>query len=371
MTPREKVSEKPRLWKDHLGRAEVTAMAARIRDAYGSFDSRGFLAAVTSDGFDRLELKARVRTLAFRLKDYLPENYRKAVDILIDVAPHVGGFENWVLASYVEQFGPDYFDDSVYALRELTPFFSCEFAIRPFMIRYTERMLPILHQWAEHPNEHVRRLAAEGSRPRGVWTAHIEVFRKDPRPVIALLTKLKADPSLYVRKAVANNLNDISKDHPQLILRTALQWRRDHNPHTDWILKRACRSLVKTGHAEVFEILGFASSPEVTVTALKVTPKTVRIGGSATISFTLTSKSRKSQRLVIDYKIHYVKASGRRSPKLFKLSERTLKALESAQISTAHSLVERSTRTHHPGTHEVEIVINGRSVNRANFKLIR
>jgi 3-methyladenine DNA glycosylase AlkC len=371
MSPRESLTEKPRLWKDHLGPAAVTAMAASIRRAYPPFDATGFLAAAKKDGFDKLELKARVSALALRLKDFLPHDYRKAIGILINVAPDVGGFENWVLTSYVEQFGPEHFQDSVYALRELTQFFSCEFAIRPFMIRYTDRMMPILHEWAEHPNEHVRRLAAEGSRPRGVWTAHIEVFRKDPRPVIKLLERLKADPSLYVRKAVANNLNDISKDHPDVVIKTALEWRKDRNPYTDWILKRACRSLVKIGHAEVFEILGFAASPRVEITRLATTPRTIKIGDNCSIKFTLKSLSKKSQRLVIDYKIHYVKASGRRSPKLFKLFERTLKAGETVAISTNHSFLERSTRAHYPGAHEIEIMINGRSFGRVEFKLTR
>ncbi len=149
------------------------------------------------------------------------------MDILIAVSPHTSGFQSWILTTYVELFGVEHFDESVRAMEYLTQHGTCESTIRPYINTYLDKMLPVLHRWAGHPNEHVRRLAAEGSRPRGVWIAHIPAFRKDPKPVLELLAKLKADPSLYVRKAVANNLNDISKDHPEVVIRTALAWKKD------------------------------------------------------------------------------------------------------------------------------------------------
>ncbi|HVP07761.1 MAG TPA: DNA alkylation repair protein [Candidatus Acidoferrum sp.] len=371
MCPRKTDDNQAKLFKDRLGIAKVEAMAGKIAEVYPSFDAPGFVSAARRDGFEKLELKARIAALATRLKEFLPAEYRKAVDILVDTAPHVGGFENWILTSYVEQFGLDHFEDSVYALRTLTPFSSCEFAIRPYMNRYADKMLPILHEWATDPNEHVRRLAAEGSRPRGVWTAHIEAFRKDPQPVIALLEQLKADPSLYVRKAVANNLNDISKDHPDVVINTVIAWKRDGHGHTDWIVKRACRSLVKTGHPAIFEILGFTSSPKVTVAGFSVSPKSFKIGKDCTITCTLKSNAAKSQKLVVDYRVYYIKANGRPTPKLFKWVEKTLKARESIALSTRHSFMDRSTRTHRTGAHEIELIINGRPNGRVSVKLTK
>ena len=312
-----------------------------------------------ADGFANRELKDRTRTIARHLKNFLPKDYRKAVAVLVKTAPHVGSFENWSLTSYVELFGLDDFEESVAAMKALTPFSTCEFAIRPYMIRYTERMMPILHEWAVDPNEHVRRLAAEGSRPRGVWTEHITAFRRDPKPVLELLEKLKADPSLYVRKAVANNLNDISKDHPKAVIKTALRWQKDKHKDTNWIIKHACRSLIRKGVPEVFPVFGFAYPPKVSVEKLKVSPKKVKEGSNLSFSFVVRSEASKSQKLAIDYIIHFVKANGKTSGKLFKLSERSIKAGEVMDVTSKRSFMNRSTRTHHTGKHRLEIVING------------
>ncbi|MCH7947880.1 MAG: DNA alkylation repair protein, partial [candidate division Zixibacteria bacterium] len=242
--------EKPRLWKDLLSKEAVLVFSKCIKDAYPKFDQKKYTATVLADGFLRLELKERLNKIAESLKSFLPADYDAAVRILIKTAPNVGTFENWALTIYVEKFGLKDFKTSVYALEELTIFGTSEFAIRPFMIYHTARMLPILMKWTKSPNEHIRRLAAEGSRPRGVWVAHIEAFKKDARPVIKILEKLKADESLYVRKAVANNLNDISKEHPDLVAETCKKWQKAGDANTDWIIKHGCRSLIKHGHPE-------------------------------------------------------------------------------------------------------------------------
>jgi 3-methyladenine DNA glycosylase AlkC len=226
------LKEKPRLWKDFLNKQSVTVFAKEIKKVYPAFRHDKYTSAVLSDSFLNLELKQRIDKMSVVLRDYLPGNYSKAVKILIGAAPNVKPFENWVLTGYVEKFGIDAFDTSIYALAELTKHGTSEFAIRPFMIHYTKKMVPILKGWTRDKNEHVRRLAAEGSRPRGVWTAHIESFKKDPQPVFEILEPLKADESLYVRKAVANNLNDISKEHPEKVVKLAEKWLKSNQAHT-------------------------------------------------------------------------------------------------------------------------------------------
>ncbi|MBD3257842.1 DNA alkylation repair protein, partial [candidate division GN15 bacterium] len=249
MTPKDATPPESRLWKDWVNRDRVEAMADAFAKASRSFERDAFVAAVCTEQFFAMELKNRINFIARTLRDFLPRKYGQAVKVLMKTAPEISGFENWALTSYVEQFGVEHFDESIAAMRELTKYGTAEFAIRPFMLRYLDRMMPVLHEWAEDDNNHARRLAAEGSRPRGVWVAHIEAFRKDPRPVLELLAKLKADESLYVRKAVANNLNDISRDHPELVIRTCKAWLKSKpHQHTEWIVKRACRSLIKQGH---------------------------------------------------------------------------------------------------------------------------
>lgn len=364
-------TEERELWKNRLGPDAIAGLAAQIKEAYPPFEAEGFIAAVLDDEILSLGLKERTRIIAKRLRDYLPTDFGAAIDVLAGTAPHVGGFENWALLTFVELFGLEHFEESVRAMAALTPYSSAEFAIRPFMIHCTERMLPVLHRWAGDPNEHLRRLAAEGSRPRGVWVAHIESFRKDPSPVLELLEKLKADPSLYVRKAVANNLNDISKDHPELIIETARRWQYDRHCHTDWIVRRACRSLIKEGVPAVFPLFGFTEKPAVTCVALPVRPRTIKIGSRATFPFTIVSTGKKEQRLAIDYRLHYVKANGKTSPKVFKLAERTIAPGEALKLAIKQSFADLSTRRHYPGEHRLDIVINGESRAEVVFSVAK
>ncbi len=361
--------EKPKLWKDYIDRASLIKFGAAIKSVYPKFDSARFIDGLVKAKFDQLELKARIALIASHLKPYFPENYSNAVDILVTVAPGLNGFENWILNSYVDQFGMDDLPNSVRAMQELTKHGTAEFTIRPFIVKYPDEMLKVIHRWAEDENEHLRRLAAEGTRPRGVWTIHIEAYRKDPRPVLKVLEKLRADDSLYVRKAVANNLNDISKDHPDIVLKTALAWMKANDPRTNWILKRACRSLIKKGTPEVFKLFGFTSNPQVEIKKLKLTPTKPRIGGEAVLSFEILSRAKKTQKLAIDYKVHYVKADGQLNGKVFKLVEKSLNAGESLSLLSKHSFREMTTRKHYPGKHKIEIIVNGQVFGVLPFTL--
>lgn len=363
--------DKPKLWKDHVDRASLERFARSLAQVYPTFNTSGFVAACIGDQFDHLELKARLASLGRRLRDFLPDDYTQAVDILIAAAPHANGFENWILTSYVEQFGLDHLQDSVRAMKELTKHGSAEFCVRPFIIKHEPEMLRVLAGWASDSNEHVRRLAAEGSRPRGVWTLHIDSFKKNPAPVLAILEKLKADPSFYVRKAVANNLNDISKDHPKQVLKTALVWNKTGRPETNWIIKHACRSLIKKGYPEVFGLLGFSYPPKLELAKLSVAPATVRIGQSAAIKFELKSRAKSAQKLAIDYRITYATGKPRVSSRVFKLAEKSLKPGERLVISSKHPFRETSGRKHSPGKHGLEIIVNGQVLGRRQVSLTR
>jgi len=361
----------PQLWKDALNRDSVSAMAEVIARIDGKFDARSFVDAVLTDDFFGKELKARIEHIARLLQQFLPRKYSRAVKILTLAAPHLGGWQNWILTDYVRQFGLTHFDISVAALKELTQYGSSEFAIRPFVVMQPDRMLEIMTEWACDDNEHVRRLAAEGSRPRGVWVEHVEKFKRNPRPVLKLLEKLKADPSKYVRKAVANNLNDISKDHPDLVIKTALRWIKSKNQYTGWIVKHACRTLIKQGDARVFPLFGFTASPQLDMSLLQISKRKIKIGTAAVISAALNSPAKSHQKLAIDYKLHYVKANGGQSPKVFKGTEKIIAPGAVLRLSTRLSFADRTTRTHHPGRHALELVINGIVFGRVDFELFR
>jgi len=365
LSPREK--QKP--WKDYLDRAEVERVASVLGAVYSRFDQSGYVAAVLKEELLKAELKDRIRILTRSLKPFLPAEYPKAIKLLMKVAPKLKGFGNWVLTDYVELYGQEHFKESVAAMKELTKHGTAEFCIRPFMINQTDRLMPILHEWALDSNEHVRRLAAEGSRPRGVWVAHIDQFKDDPTPVLELMEKLKADESLYVRKAVANNLNDISKEHPDLVIQTALKWKRDGVSETDWSIRHACRTLIKQSDPRVFEVLGFTKNPRLKVGELKLTPRHIKLNGSTVL--TLDVRSNAASRLAIDYKVYYVTKSGRLSPKVFKWAEKSIAKGDTITLTKKHAFIDHSTRVHNPGQHLIEVTINGRVKATAAVTLTR
>jgi 3-methyladenine DNA glycosylase AlkC len=357
------------LWKDYLNKNTLGLLATEIQAVHKKFDGDGFLKAVLANDFTALELKERIARVAQVLREFLPSNYPATTRIFVKAAPRLRTFLNLCLMSYIEQFGLEDFDTSIEAMEALTGYSSAEFAIRPFMNRYTKEMIPVLRRWAASPNEHVRRLAAEGSRPRGVWTAHIDAFRKDPTPVVKLLESLKADPSLYVRKAVANNLNDISKDHPDVVIKVAGKWKKDGDKHTDWIVRHACRSLIKLGDPRVFPLLGFTTSPKVELVEFRMKPKKAEIGAKVELNGEIRSAAKTVQKLAIDYRVHYVTKRGGTTSRVFKLSEKKLPAGGSLPIRTQHSFKNTSTRTHYAGKHRLELIVNGLVVHSLEFNL--
>ncbi len=362
---------RPKLWKDQLGHNQIVRITDEVTKAFKSFKADAFVEKVESDGYYDLELKERIGQIADRLWEFLPDNYSRAINILIKIAPKLPEFENWCLTTVIEKYGLDDFDESIRGLKELTSHGTSEFGIRPFMIKYTNQIMPILMQWTDDPNEHIRRLAAEAVRPRGVWVAHIDKFKKNPTPVIELLDKLKADKSLYVRKAVANCLNDISKEHPDKVLAVAKRWQKTKCTETDWIVKRACRSLLKQGSPEALALFGFTKDLQIELTLFKFNPTRVKLGGEANISIEINSTASQPQKLSIDYAVTYAKKDKKRSRKVFKFSEKSLPASGNLFLSTKHSFRQMSTRQHYPGKHQLELIINGRTIKTIDFMLIK
>ena len=270
---------------------------------------------------------------------------------------------------FVARHGLDHFEESMRAQYELTQRFSAEFSIRAFLERHPQETLARLARWANDPNEHVRRLVSEGTRPRLPWAPRLRDFQRDPRPVIALLEKLKDDPSLYVRRSVANNLNDIGKDHPELLFETARAWMRDASPERRWVVSHALRSAVKRGEVGALEVLGYTGSAKLVVERFSVLPAVVRIGESVTVSIQMANRTRKTQSAIVDFRVHFVKANGRSSPKVFKLEAVELAPGGSIALTKKVSLAQLTTRRHYPGRHELDIVINGRAQTLGEFIL--
>ena len=365
------------LLKNYIDANLVAQIAGRIRAVQSSFPHDAFIAAA-SDNLPSLELKARFAHIADALREHLPADYPAALDILTAIVDNADprfepiddpGLRLLAIPTFIERHGLDHPDESLAAMPVITRVTSCEGAIRPFIRRYPETTFATLRGWALHGDEHVRRLASEGSRPRLPWFAPLGVQIADPAPGFALLELLKDDPSLYVRRSVANHLNDISKDHPHAVLERMQVWSEGATTERQWLIRHALRTLLKRGDAKALAILGYPP-PQVVLRGLTVTPTTVHFPGELAFEFTLHSQSQSPQKLMVDFIVQFVKANGSRAPKVFKLKTLTLPAGETAQVSKRFSIRPISTRRYYPGAHRLEIQVNGIVLAGADFQLV-
>lgn len=344
----------------------------RLADAISAKDAkfkRGeFLESVLDEQWEARELKDRMHHIARQLHVNMSGDYPRQIDVLMKVAPGFKGLPALVFPDFVEMYGLDYWKLSIPALEKYTVLCSSEFAVRPFIIKYPDRMMRQMRAWAKHANEHVRRLASEGCRPRLPWAMALPDFKRDPAPVLPILEMLRTDPSEYVRRSVANNLNDISKDHPNLVLDIAREWVSE-TPETKRLVKHACRTLLKKGDARAMKLFGFHQVEHAKVIALKLKKTSIPIGGTLEFSFIVEIPGSVKTSLRIEYAVDYLKSRGGYGKKVFKITEREFKGRE--QIIRKHHVKDLTTRIHYPGLHHVTIVINGKNAASASFELVR
>lgn len=356
------------LLKHRYSKAYIEALARAVKKVAPRFDAPAFTRAVLGSGWKDLELKQRMQRIAATLHDFVPGDYRAQLAVLLQVAPHFGGFEAMVFPDFVEQFGLDDFDASVTALETFTQYSSSEFAVRPFIVRYGDRFLAEVARWARHPNEHVRRLASEGIRPRLPWAMALPAFKRDPQPLLPILEVLRADPSEYVRRSVANCLNDVAKDHPAVVLDVAAGWLGT-SAETDRLVRHACRTLLKRGDQKALALFGHHDAVAVKVTALTLAAARIAIGGDLGFSFRVRAAEDAAVR--IEYAIDFVKSDGRTRRKVFQVGVKKLEAGVALVVARSHRLRDFSTRKHYPGRHAVVVLVNGVERAKKGFVLER
>jgi 3-methyladenine DNA glycosylase AlkC len=355
--------------KDFFDEASVGALGGAVQHAHGAFDRQAFLARVFDSEWPDRELKQRIRHITVVLHDLLPAGYRAALDVLYRAMPKVEGIVLWVFTDYVEVYGLDDWEASIPALETFTERMSAEFAIRPFIVRYPERTMAQMLRWAQHDSAAVRRLASEGCRPRLPWGIRLHDLVADPAPILPILERLKDDESEPVRKSVANNLNDISKDNPDVVLDLLRSWQADAGEKVQWITGHALRTLVKQGHPEALALLGYGGADEIAVHNLAVEPRCIEIGEAVTLSFDVESRAGKPMNVMIDYVVYHMRANGTQSPKVFKLTKRTVEPGEVLHVEKRHSFAPVTTRKYYPGEQAIEPKINGRLFGRVAFML--
>lgn len=371
--------------KHLLNSAVPPYIAGLLQAAWPAFDRAAFLADITP-GYEALELMHRGHRIAQAMQSHLPADYAQAVAILVasmgpamalDAAgepvagdrPH-SAFMYLPYSMYIAEHGLGHFEESMAAQHALTQRFTAEFSIRPYLEQHTQATLQRLMEWTGDRNAHVRRLASEGSRPRLPWAPRLRQFMLDPKPVLPLLTRLRDDTSSYVRRSVANHLNDIGKDHPALLAELAREWLVNAPPPRQRLVRHALRFAVKRGDPLALAALGMGHAVRLQVGAIRITPDRPRIGGKLRIDCVLSNPETTAQQVLADLRVHYVKAHGGTGAKVFKLKTLEVPPHGAVALGKQLSLAQMTTRIHHPGTHTLELLLNGQARPLGQFELL-
>lgn len=358
-------------FKDEISPALARALAAELRRAWPAFPTRRFTRGL-AEALDPLELLARVDLLAERLARVLPESISEAAAVLWQAleSPTFTGWMTLPCGTFVARQGIDAPDVALPLLAGLTPRWSSEAPIRPFIERHPDTTYDYLRRWCSDDDEHVRRLVSEGTRPRLPWAPLLRGLIADPSPNIPLLDALVEDRSPYVRRSVANHLNDISKDHPDVALDLAESWLA-HGDDAAWVVRHGLRSLVKRGDARALGLLGASTATAFELVDLVLDRDRIAIGEAVTFSFTLAlpPESDGPSDAIIDYRVHYAGARGTKAPKVFKLARRRLEPGRPVTLSRRHMFEHVSIRTIHPGPHAIDIQVNGVVLGTASLSV--
>lgn len=365
-----------------LMNADVARMLGTIiKTKHVAFDQARYEALATN-GLASLEFKDRVMQVAGALDVTLPQDFEAFAAVMLDCLhpsedttadgiefslDGVCGFAIWPLTELVTIRGINTPEKAFAILKEQTKRFSSEFAVRPLIARYPEIAMETLMVWAADESRHVRRLASEGSRPRLPWGIRLDKYVKDPAPLLPLLEKLKDDPDEYVRRSVANNLNDIAKDHPAIVAGIAESWLTNASKDRQRLVKHACRTLIKNGDQRVLNAFGY-KPVNLNQASLEVLTPTVEYGDAVVFDFAILGDGRPTN-LMIDYAVHFMKANGKLAPKVFKWKDLKGFEAEELKMQRKHAIKPITTRVYYPGVHKVEIFINGVSVASADFEL--
>ena len=371
------------LSKDVINLKNTHVLGARIKSIWQDFNLVAFDQEIKSNILNK-GLGERIQLVRKTLYEYLPKNYKLALSILLKSLPNIiksdafdnkldlssqNGFIMISVTSFVARYGIDEYELSMNALKEMTKRFSAEGSIRYFIIKYPRRVIKTFKKWVNDESPHVRRLVSESTRPRLPMTMALPIFKNDPSPIIPFLEKLKYDQNLFIRRSVANNLNDISKDNPDVVVKLLKKWNLNNSKEMKWVIKHSLRTLEKKGNAEALQILGFSTDLKVTVNKFRIKNRKIKLGESINMDLEICTDSYREELILIDYIVYHMKANKKLSPKIFKWTKKKIPIKKPLSLSKTHFIKKISTRRYYAGVHEIHIQINGKIVAEAKFEL--
>ena len=346
----------------------IQSLSTSLKSVIQDFDDVNFKKKIFVENWKSLELKEKMHHITETIHAFLPGDYVKSLEIIKKIAPSYSGFNFLIFPDFVEIYGINFPEISLPALEIFTKHCTSEFAIRPFLLNHQKITFDFIYKWAKDSDENVRRLASEGIRPRLPWGMNVPVLKSNPEIIIPVLEILKDDESETVRKSVANNLNDISKKHPDLVLNICESWYGKNEP-LNKLIKHACRTLLKNSNIRAMKLFGFNSVNSVEVNDFNYLPKEIHIGEPVKISFNLLVKGADSQKIRMEYVLFYKTKSNIASKKVFQIKE-GLFAPGTHNIMKNHFFIDNSIRKHVKGEHTLELIVNGEKKERIDFMLI-
>lgn len=364
--------------KDHLFNPQTVGQLAQEYCAgIPSFDGTGFEREALG-GFEGRELMQRLEWLADCVETQLSPDFPTMADQLeAAMVPRLdptltdddfGHFVHAIPGILAVRHGlEDHRDRALDLLYAATQRFSMEFYIRPFLNRWPEETLARLEIWASDKNYHLRRLVSEGTRPRLPWAKSVTLTQEQTLP---LLDKLHDDPTRYVTRSVANHLNDIAKIDADKVVGLLRDWAksaRQSPKELEWMTRHSLRTLVKQGHVGALDLLGFRADVPVQVNARILTP-VVPIGNA--FSFEVEISAGVDCAVLVDYRIDFVRADGKRAEKVFKLKQGKVGSNAPLSLAKSHKLkADATTFTLFEGTHYITIQVNGVDHTVLSFEL--
>lgn len=326
--------------------------------------------------WERRELKDRMKHAAACMHEFMPQPFDKAADWLVEKCQVIEEsplkskvLEIMFLPDYIELYGLETPLKSLETMKEVTKLTTCEFVVRPFILKYEKQVMAKMLEWSTDEHVNVRRFSSEGCRPRLPWGASIPRFKKDPSPILPILENLKNDQEEFVKKSVANNLNDITKDNPEIAIKIFKKWYGD-NDGTNWIVKHASRTLLKEAHPEMMNLFGYSDPKDVKTSSFQIQNTKVEIGGALSFQFELEVLSKKEANVRLEYAVYYLLANGKHSKKVFKISEKMMSPATKQIINRNQSFKVITTRKFYAGNHYVSLIINGEERDKAIFELV-
>lgn len=354
------------LLKNYYAKPFIDELSQKLKRATKDFDQKRFEKLILTESWSSLALKERMNCITAATNSCIDLNYVNQISILNKVAPNFKGLTAMIFPNFVEKYGLHDFDTSLAALHFYTQFSSSEFAIRPFLKSKPET-INVLYDWSKDKNFHVRRLSSEGCRPLLPWAIKLEQYVEDPKPILPILERLKDDKEDYVYRSVANNLNDISKHHPKLVLDLAKKWK-NNSDSANWVIKHGLRTLLKQGNPDAMNLFGFGSVKDFKISAFTIENSKLKIGDSTQFSFSFLNADR-SAKFRFEYVISYLKRNGKLSDKVFQLVEKKVSNGELVKFTRKLNFADLSTRKHYPGEHILSLKVNGKIVAKQKFTL--